>query len=53
MALLFIDVDMFKEVNSTYGHEGGDDVLKQLVIFLQENIRKENTDRHGDKLYRP
>lgn len=39
---LVIDIDFFKKVNDTYGHDVGDEILQQLAIILQHNIR--NTD---------
>lgn len=45
MALLMIDVDHFKEVNDTYGHGVGDEVLKRLVDCCYEQLRK--TDIFG------
>ena len=35
-ALAILDVDRFKAVNDTYGHEVGDDVLRQIARRLQE-----------------
>lgn len=37
-ALLFIDLDGFKDVNDTYGHEHGDTVLKKAAERLQRCI---------------
>ncbi len=39
-ALLFIDLDGFKEVNDKFGHEEGDDVLKEVSKRLQNCFRK-------------
>ncbi len=39
-AFFFIDFDNFKSVNDNYGHQAGDDVLKQIVKIIEGNIRK-------------
>jgi len=39
-AILMLDVDFFKSVNDTYGHDVGDRVIKELANVLQENIRE-------------
>ncbi len=46
IALLFIDLDHFKEINDSFGHDTGDDVLKILTRRLSEHIRE------GDSLAR-
>ncbi len=39
-SLLMLDLDHFKNINDTYGHDAGDFVLKQFSNLLRENIRE-------------
>lgn len=39
VALLLIDVDKFKTVNDTYGHAGGDQVLRTVAKVLEDSFR--------------
>jgi diguanylate cyclase (GGDEF)-like protein/PAS domain S-box-containing protein len=47
LALLQIDLDYFKEVNDTHGHQGGDHVLRHVARILERNTRR------GDLIGRP
>lgn len=42
-AVLFIDLDGFKNVNDTYGHKAGDDVLKETARRILTSIRTADT----------
>jgi len=41
-ALLMMDLDKFKQINDTYGHPAGDQVLKIVASSLQQNTRIED-----------
>ena len=39
IAFMYVDVDRFKSINDTYGHDTGDRVLRALAEVLQDEIR--------------
>lgn len=42
LGVLMLDLDYFKKVNDTYGHEAGDAVLRETASFLIRSIRAED-----------
>ena len=42
-ALLFIDIDNFKFINDTYGHDVGDQLLKKAAHRIQQSVRSVDT----------
>lgn len=43
LAIFFIDLDNFKQINDVFGHEAGDKVLNTVASNMQKAIRKEDT----------
>ncbi|MFL6707691.1 MAG: EAL domain-containing protein [Massilia sp.] len=48
LALMFVDLDRFKQINDTLGHPAGDAVLKELANRMSRCVRSVDTvSRHG------
>ncbi|WP_165863706.1 GGDEF domain-containing protein [Phorcysia thermohydrogeniphila] len=48
LSLLMLDIDRFKKVNDTYGHQVGDLVLKKLVEVVKKSVRSSDVvGRYG------
>ncbi len=39
LAMIMIDIDFFKHINDTFGHQMGDDILKAMAIVIQQEVR--------------
>jgi len=40
LSLIMIDIDYFKKINDTYGHQTGDAVLQKVAELISDNTRK-------------
>lgn len=48
LSLVMLDIDHFKHVNDTYGHQAGDKVIEQLAQLLREHARESDVPgRYG------
>ncbi len=43
LSLIMVDIDHFKKVNDTYGHDAGDEVICTIASLLKNSVRKDDT----------
>jgi len=48
LSICLVDIDRFKQVNDTYGHEAGDDVIREFAVRIRATVRGADLAcRHG------
>jgi diguanylate cyclase (GGDEF)-like protein len=43
LSIMMVDIDHFKRVNDTFGHDAGDKVLREIASLLKNSVRKHDT----------
>ncbi|MFA6187883.1 MAG: GGDEF domain-containing protein [Sulfuricurvum sp.] len=42
VSIVMCDIDHFKDINDTYGHTAGDEILKELAIIMQNSLKRDS-----------
>jgi two-component system cell cycle response regulator len=43
LSVIMVDIDHFKKVNDTFGHDGGDKILREIASLLKNSVRQHDT----------
>lgn len=47
VSMLMVDGDHFKDINDAYGHDAGDQILKELATLMRAGVRSEESEANG------
>lgn len=48
IALLFLDLDHFKQINDAFGHAAGDQLLRTVAVKIEACVRQRTVLKYGE-----